>query len=177
MKHNNLWAPWRTEYLKSLVAENPDDESPGCFLCAYWNDPTHDEKNLVLWRTRLCQVVFNRFPYTGGHLLIAPAAHVGDLNQLDEAALLEMMLLARQAQTVIQEAIKPEGFNLGINMNQCAGAGLPDHVHMHLVPRWVGDTNFMAVTGQIRIISQGLDELYQQFKEISQKLNLPQVPK
>jgi len=175
MKQHNLWAPWRIDYLKSLEENHSSSEPKGCFLCEYWTNPHHDEKNLVLWRTSLCLVVFNRFPYTGGHLLIAPSAHVGDLHQLDEATLLQMLLLARQAQKALTQAIKPHGFNLGININHCAGAGLPDHIHMHLVPRWEGDTNFMSVTAQVRLISQSLEDLYHQLKEISQKLNLPDL--
>ena len=172
MKNKNLWAPWRIEYLQSLDPSE-STENPSCFLCNYWNDPASDEKNLVLWRTQKCLVLFNRFPYTGGHLLIAPAAHQPDLHNLDDDTILEMMKLARDAQTALTHTIKPHGYNIGININRCAGAGLPDHVHLHLVPRWDGDTNFMAVTGQVRVISQALDDLYKQLKQTSKNLHLP----
>ena len=117
MKNRNLWAPWRTAYLQSLEETSSSSRPRSCFLCEYWNHPELDEKNLVLWRTSRCLVVFNRFPYTGGHLLIAPAQHARDLDQLDENTLLQMLLLARQAQKALTAALKPQGFNLGININ------------------------------------------------------------
>jgi ATP adenylyltransferase len=176
MDNDNIWAPWRIAYLKSLEAEESGQkESEGCFLCNYWKDGENDKKNLVLWRTQRCLVVFNRFPYTGGHLLIAPAEHIADLYGLDNDTMLEMMLLTRDAQKVISAAIKPQGFNIGINISRCAGAGLPGHVHLHLVPRWDGDTNFITTVGHVRVISQALDELYDQLIEISQRLKLPTV--
>ncbi|MCP4711357.1 MAG: HIT domain-containing protein, partial [Planctomycetes bacterium] len=108
-----------------------------------------------------------------GHLLIAPIEHVGTMQDLDHETMLEMMLMTRDGQRVLSEAIKPHGFNVGININRCAGAGLPEHIHMHLVPRWSGDTNFMSVTGDVRVVSQALSELYNQLTEISQRLDLP----
>jgi ATP adenylyltransferase len=174
--NNNIWAPWRFPYLKSLEEEESGQkESSGCFLCKYWNEPDNDKKNLVLWRTQRCLVVFNRFPYTGGHLLIAPAAHIADLEGLDNDTMLDMMLLTRDAQKIIRQAIKPQGFNIGMNISRCAGAGLPGHVHQHLIPRWDGDTNFTSTVGHVRVISQALDELYDQLTELSQRLQLPTV--
>ena len=178
MLNNNLWAPWRIEYLKSLgkQEENKAEGAPWikkCFLCEYWNNPDRDRENLVLWRTDRCMVLFNRFPYTGGHLLIAPRDHVPDLNAIDEGTMLEMMLLCRDAQSVLDQASHPQGYNVGINIGRCSGAGLPDHVHLHLVPRWEGDTNFMSTIGNARVISQSIEELYDQLTEISKKLNLP----
>jgi len=176
MDNNNIWAPWRFPYLQSLEAEESGQKESGeCFLCKYWNEPDYDKKNLVLWRTHRCLVLFNRFPYTGGHLLIAPAAHSDDLDGLDHDTMLEMMLLTRDAQKIIREAIKPQGFNLGMNISRCAGAGLPGHVHLHLIPRWDGDTNFTSTVSHVRVISQALDELYDLLTDISQKLNLPTV--
>ncbi|MBN1844986.1 MAG: HIT domain-containing protein [Sedimentisphaerales bacterium] len=179
MQNDNLWAPWRIGYLQSLEKEPPipaKEMEEGCFLCRYWNDPAHDAENLVLWRTSRALVLMNRFPYTGGHLLIAPADHVADLHGLGPATLLEMILLARDAQTALTEAIAPQGFNLGINIRRCAGAGLPGHVHLHVVPRWDGDTNFMTTVSHVRVISQALEELFGQLAEISRKHNLPTVP-
>ncbi len=174
-QRDNLWAPWRLDYLKTLDARDKEPDGNVCFLCNYWNQPEKDVENLVLWRTQRCLVVFNRYPYTGGHLLIAPAQHVSDLDGLDDGTMLELMSLARDAQTVLKEAIKPHGFNLGINLHRCAGAGLPDHVHMHLVPRWDGDTNFMSVIGDVRVISQALDDLYGELKKVSITLKLPKT--
>lgn len=176
----NIWAPWRIGYLKSLTAEadgaapsDPMDSPNRCFLCDYWPKPLEDRANLVLWRTDICMVLLNRFPYTGGHLLVAPAAHTPNLDNLDDSTLLQMMLLARDAQKVLKETINPQGFNIGVNINRCAGAGLPDHVHLHLVPRWQGDTNFMAINCGVRVISQALEELYGQLADCSAKLDLP----
>ena len=189
----NLWAPWRIEYLKSLSESDDahqepsvsvsgdkpaDDDQDSCFLCSYWNDePAHDKQNLLLWRGRQAIVVFNRYPYTAGHLLIAPTSHVADLADLDADTILEMMSLARDGQKVLTEAIHPHGFNIGINIGRCAGAGLPGHIHMHLVPRWDGDTNSMSVISRVRVISQSLDELYDQLTEISKKMNIPLIKK
>jgi len=174
MKNKNLWAPWRYEYLKTLGDDQPAAPAQ-CFFCDYWNNPDKDQDNFVLWRTQKSLVLLNRFPYTGGHLLVAPADHVGDLQQLAPDTLLELMLLTRDAQTTLTETIKPHGFNIGININRCAGAGLPDHIHIHIVPRWDGDTNLMSVCGDVRVISQSLQELHQNLHETSQKLNLPAV--
>jgi len=172
MKHDNIWAPWRIEYLRTLDDE-PSVSGDECFLCRYWKCPAEDKKNLVLWRTDRCMVIFNRFPYTGGHMLVAPFSHVGGLGDLDNATMLEMMCLARDVQSVLVETIGPGGFNVGININHCAGAGLPGHLHLHVVPRWEGDTNFMAVTGQVRVISQGLDDLYDEMTDAAGRLGLP----
>jgi len=176
--NQNIWAPWRMEYLKTFSCpENFESAAQGgkCFFCRYWENPAQDRENLVLWRCPNCLVLFNRFPYTAGHLLIVPRMHVPDLNSLDDKTLLETMILSRDAQQALTQAIHPQGFNIGININRCAGAGLPDHLHLHLVPRWEGDTNFMSVIGNARVISQALDELYHQLSQISQQLNLPTV--
>ena len=180
MLNNNLWAPWRIEYLKSFTKEegNLDENAPWhreCFLCHYWNNPDQDKDNLILWRTDHCILLFNRFPYTGGHLLIAPRDHVPSLDALAPQTVLEMMFLTRDAQKVLDQAVHPHGYNIGINIGRCAGAGLPDHIHLHLVPRWDGDTNFMSTTGNARVISQGLDDLYNQLADLSEKLNLPNI--
>lgn len=170
----NLWAPWRMAYLTSL-----DDKDTGnddtCFLCRYWQNPAKDREQLVLWRTPRCMVLFNRYPYTGGHILIAPKDHVPSMDELSEETMLEMLVLARDVQRVLRQAIKPQGFNVGMNISRCAGAGLPDHLHMHVVPRWSGDTNFMSVCGDVRVISQSLDDLYDHLRELSAEMSLPSV--
>ena len=160
----NLWAPWRMKYINDL--SNPQD----CFLCRYCDDPPHDQDNLVLWRNSLALTCLNRFPYTNGHLLIAPAAHKADLAQLTDQEMLELMRMLTKAQQALARAIKPQGFNIGINFGRCAGAGLPGHLHFHLVPRWEGDTNFMAITGQVRVIPQDLTESYQLIKAATENL-------
>ncbi|MDD4890935.1 MAG: HIT domain-containing protein [Phycisphaerae bacterium] len=166
--NKNLWAPWRLDYIREL-----DTHRNGCFLCDYWADPASDEKNLVLWRTERSLVVLNRFPYTNGHLLIAPARHVGQLHGLNDAELHELLALARDAQLTLAAAFNAQGFNTGANFGHCAGAGLPDHLHFHVVPRWGGDTNYMAVLDDVRVIPQSLAAAYEQLKETGKKLGLP----
>ena len=169
MERKNLWAPWRIEYIKSLAGEN------GCFICDYLKTPEQDTEHLVLWRTEFSIVVFNRFPYNNGHLLIAPNRHIPDFSNADDEEMLDIMKLIRDCQTVLDRAIKPQGFNVGMNFGRCAGAGLPEHMHVHVVPRWQGDTNYMHVCGNVDVISQSLGELYEQLRQISLKENLPNV--
>ncbi len=180
MKHQNIWAPWRIEYLKDLSKSedgNPQDpvnEKSGCFLCNYRNTPKNDKENLLLWRTPHASVVMNRYPYTAGHLLITPTEHVPDLGLLSEETMLDIMRLSRDTQKILAETIRPHGFNVGFNIGRCSGAGLPGHVHMHVVPRWDGDTNFMHVNGNVRVISQSLEQLYDELSQTAKKLNLPE---
>jgi ATP adenylyltransferase len=165
----NLWAPWRIEYITGLA------EKSDCFICDYAGNADDDGENLVLWRTENCLVVFNRFPYNNGHLMIAPIRHIPDLDQASDEELLEFMKLARDCKKVLTAAISPHGFNVGINFGRCAGAGLPGHVHIHIVPRWDGDTNFMAVCADTDVISQSLEELYVQLRKLSKEMKLPCV--
>jgi ATP adenylyltransferase len=155
----NLWAPWRMEYINGL------GEEQGCFLCRCRDEGGRERENFLLWRSPHALVVMNRFPYNGGHLLIAPPAHVPSLAELDEAAMAGLLMAARDAQDVLAAVLKPQGFNMGINFGKCAGAGLPGHLHLHLVPRWEGDTNFMTVVGDIRVIPQALETLYEQLRQ------------
>lgn len=158
----NIWAPWRMEYIDGLAA----DEG-GCFLCEYRDAPDDDREHLVVFRRPRTMVVMNRFPYTGGHLLIAPNAHVGLLHDLDTETMLELMTTLRDCQDLLTRALNPEGFNIGFNIGRCAGAGLPDHIHMHVVPRWEGDTNFMSVLGDVRVVPQALQATYDRLRELA----------
>jgi len=164
---DNLWAPWRTEYIQSL------SEDSDCFICHNLDNPQDDDKNLVLWRTEKSIVVLNRYPYNNGHLLIAPARHIANLDEATDEELLELTKLVRECQKALSAAINPNGFNVGMNFNRCAGAGLPGHLHIHIVPRWDGDTNFMNVCSNTNVISQSLAELLARLKQISKKENLP----
>jgi len=166
---NSLWAPWRMEYIDTLAERNAD----GCFLCRYWNEPDKDAENRVLWRTERCYVVMNLYPYSNGHMLISPAAHKASLDELDDAEMLEMMQLTRDMNTLLGRAVNAQGTNVGMNFGHCAGAGLPEHLHVHVVPRWAGDTNFMTVLGDVRVIPQALDAVYRRMLEISDELGLP----
>lgn len=151
------------------------DDKSDCFICDAYNDTENDEERLVLWRTRHCMVIFNRFPYNNGHMLICPNRHIEELSEASDEELLEFMQVTRDCKAVLTEAISPHGFNVGINFGRCAGAGLPGHMHIHIVPRWNGDTNFMAVCGQTDVISQSLKQLYRMLKQKSKELNLPSV--
>jgi ATP adenylyltransferase len=169
VQRKNLWAPWRIEYIKGL------NEKSDCFVCDYIAATDKDEENLVLWRSEHCIVIFNRFPYNNGHLLICPVRHISDLESASDEEMLEMIKLTRDCQKVLSEAICPHGFNVGVNFGRCAGAGLPGHMHIHIVPRWDGDTNFMTVCAETDVISQGLTELFGQLKQLSDKHNLPNL--
>ena len=131
-----LWAPWRAEYILG-------PKEKGCLLCRV-SQEDKDEENFVLWRGELGLVMLNRFPYNTGHLMVVPYRHQSLLENLDAKESLEMMQLAQRCIRVLKVAMKPQGFNLGINIADIAGAGIADHVHMHIVPRWSGDTNFMS---------------------------------
>ncbi len=172
MMSNNIWAPWRISYLKGLeedVRSGHDGEQ--CFLCDYLNDqPENDRKNLLLHRGEYAMVVMNGYPYSAGHLLIAPKDHIGELQDIADHVMLEVVKLTRYYQLVLKEVITPHGFNIGINLGRCAGAGLPGHLHQHIVPRWDGDTNFMSTVGDTRTISQSLLELYDELKEAEKKI-------
>lgn len=149
--HTSIWAPWRIGF---LVGPKP----PGCFLCEAATGPAHDEENFVLDRGEHAFVIMNRYPYTNGHLLIAPMAHQGDYVGLDDATALEIAQLTRRWIAVLGAAMKPDGFNVGWNFGLVAGAGVADHIHEHVVPRWNGDHNFMSVVSDMRLINQSLTE-------------------
>lgn len=167
--NQNVWAPWRMEYIAGLEGAQDD----GCFLCHYRDTPEHDRKNHVLWRSELTLTMLNRFPYTNGHLLIAPLVHCGEPEDLPEDVIMELAVRIRDAKRVLQRVVSAQGFNIGMNLGRCAGAGLPDHLHWHIVPRWQGDTNFMAVTGQVRVIPQALETVDRGFRALATELGLP----
>jgi ATP adenylyltransferase len=123
-------------------------------------DPAQDRKELVLHRGRLNFVLLNLYPYTTGHVMVAPYAHVAQLDQLSQQELVEMMELAQRLQTAIHKSYNPEGYNLGMNLGKCAGAGVEDHLHLHLLPRWTGDSNFMTVVGETRVQPEDLLATY-----------------
>jgi ATP adenylyltransferase len=167
LEKNILWAPWRIPYIRGL--EKDDD----CFLCHNLAHPEDDERNLVLWRTGRSLVVLNRFPYNNGHLLVAPARHVADLTETSEDEMLELVKLVREAQRALSLALHPHGFNVGLNFGRCAGAGLPGHLHIHVVPRWDGDTSFMSVCSDTKVVSQSLADLLAELKKTSAEHGLP----
>jgi ATP adenylyltransferase len=146
-----LWAPWRLEYIQSA------DEQPGCFLCtAAASDD--DELQLVVHRGERAFVLLNKFPYASGHLLVAPLEHGLNFPDLDDALAAEIHRLGTAGVRALEDVYRPEGFNLGWNIGRIAGAGVPDHGHLHVVPRWGGDTNFMPVLGDVRVLPEHLAE-------------------
>jgi ATP adenylyltransferase len=153
---DRLWAPWRLAYVAAPPKPAAGDD---CFLC-HGLAASDDRANLVVLRTPRTAVVLNRFPYNNGHLLVAPLAHKATLADLDAAELLELQETLRRMIAVLDGAMRPDGYNVGLNLGKVAGAGLPGHLHWHVVPRWNGDTNFMPVITDTRVIVQSLDALY-----------------
>jgi len=159
---SRLWAPWRIPYLRKITRKEPPG---GCFFCDYAAAPKKDRKSLVVLRGRTSFVVMNRFPYTGGHLLVAPLAHKGELDLFSPAERTESFDQLVRMQKVLQKVMRPQGFNLGLNIGRAAGAGVPGHLHFHLLPRWNGDTNFMTTVAQVKVIPQALEELHAELQK------------
>jgi ATP adenylyltransferase len=155
VSHEQIWAPWRLSY----IAGTKDHKPEGCFLCRYAAETTLDRENLVVARGRRTLTVLNRYPYNNGHLLVAPLAHKPNLEDLDDEELLEGMQALRSMTLLMRERMSAEGFNIGVNLGRIAGAGVPGHLHWHLVPRWSGDTNFMPVLANVNVIPQSLEAL------------------
>jgi ATP adenylyltransferase len=158
-----LFAPWRMEYIRSLG--KPEE---GCFLCACAAADTDEQRagRFVLWQTEHSVVLMNLFPYNNGHLLIAPRAHKAELEELTEAERGDVMLQTGECVQLLKRAVSAQGFNIGINLGKCAGAGLPGHLHQHVVPRWAGDTNFMGVVGEVRVVPQAIGQLYEELMQV-----------
>jgi len=154
---DRLWAPWRMEYIRQGNAEE------GCIFCTFPAEGCDREK-LILERGEKAFIILNAFPYSNGHLMVTPFRHTGDLDDLEPDEMLEMMQLTRRAVNLLKASFRPDGFNIGINMGRAAGAGIADHVHIHVVPRWSGDTNFMAVLGDVRVIPESLVAVYAALK-------------
>jgi ATP adenylyltransferase len=153
---DRLWAPWRLSYVAS--AKPPTEHDP-CFICQGLAEQ-NDRANLIAWRRSHCVVVLNRFPYNNGHLLVAPNAHKGQLHEFDPDETLQMQETLTRLVAVMRDLMKPDGFNVGLNLGRAAGAGLPGHLHWHIVPRWLGDTNYMSALTDTRVIVQSLAEFH-----------------
>jgi ATP adenylyltransferase len=150
-----LWTPWR----RAFVEGAPGNESDACFLCT--KPAEHDDRaNLILLRAESAYVLLNLYPYNSGHLMVAPYSHTGDLVLLDSSVAEEMMRITQHSVEALQRAYRPDGFNIGMNLGKPAGAGIPDHLHIHVVPRWNGDTNFMPVVGETKVLPESLDQTY-----------------
>lgn len=158
-----LWAPWRLEYIAGERVE-------GCIFCVF-PQQDKDEENHILYRGKHAYVIMNAFPYSNGHLLIPPYRHVGDFTELNDEENLEIMQLAQKCCKVLKLACNPDGFNIGVNLGRAAGAGIEDHVHVHIVPRWNGDTNFMPVFADVKVIPEALQTTYKKFKILFDQLD------
>ena len=154
---DRLWAPWREKFILC-------EKEPGCFLCRTSREK-QDRKNLILFRGEKCFVILNRYPYNNGHLMIAPFRHVGKLEELRDEELTEIWKTAQLCVRALKSGLKPKGINLGMNLGKVSGAGVGDHIHLHIVPRWQGDTNFMPIFAETKVISVGLSNTYRLLKK------------
>ncbi|MBE0409753.1 MAG: HIT domain-containing protein [Anaerolineales bacterium] len=154
-----IWSPWRMDYIKD------PHKNDACVFCQVLEEPESVE-TLVVFRGKQAYLILNRFPYTSGHLMVVPYEHHSELEDLDEETRAEIMEMASRATQVLKEIYRPEGFNVGINIGEAAGAGITEHIHLHIVPRWQGDTNFMSTLGQTRVLPESLEDTYQQVKKI-----------
>ncbi|HMV26346.1 HIT domain-containing protein [bacterium] len=153
MEH--LWAPWRMRYIKA----GDKNEGEGCIFC-FKPQEDRDRENMILFRSTHNFVIMNLYPYNNGHLMVVPYQHAPDINALPPETLLDMMTTTQKCVTAFQRSVKPDGFNIGFNLGRTAGAGIDDHVHMHVVPRWNGDTNFMPVIMDTKVMPEYLEQTY-----------------
>lgn len=151
---DRLWAPWRINYLKKAKKQK------GCIFCGV----SRNKRDYVILKSRYSSVILNIFPYNNGHLMASPLRHVRSLSQLKKEEVLDIFGCVNKATKLLDKVLRPDGYNIGINSGKASGAGITGHLHIHIVPRWVGDTNFMPTLGEARVISQSLDELYRLLK-------------
>jgi ATP adenylyltransferase len=154
-----LWEPWRIQYIEEMGKEE------GCIFCIKPKE-NDDEKNLILYRGSFSFIIVNIYPYNSGHLMVAPYRHIGNYEELTADEILEMDKLIKASIRALKKLLKPDGFNIGINVGRAAGAGFDQHIHVHLVPRWVGDTNFMPVIGDTKVIPEELKRTYDKLKPV-----------
>lgn len=154
---HRLWSPWRSQYVRGKREE-------GCIFC---NKPREqkDKENYILLRGKSCYVMLNTFPYNNGHLMIAPYRHISSLEKMNSGESEEMVKLLHKMVKLLREALQPEGFNVGMNLGRAAGAGIVDHIHLHIVPRWVGDYNFMPCLSETKVIPEALEQTYNELKK------------
>ncbi len=152
-----LWAPWRIQYIKQ-------PKPPGCIFCEKPAENT-DKENFILYRGEHCFVIMNFYPYNNGHLMVVPFRHTSDISELTSEECLELMELLALCKQALTQTMLPHAFNIGMNLGEIAGAGVKDHLHFHIVPRWSGDTNFMPILGHTKVVSEGLTETWEKLKE------------
>lgn len=157
-----LWSPWRYAYIKS--AETNAADRDGCVFCGILNNSASDEENFILHRAEFNFVILNIYPYISGHLMVVPYAHLADLDCAEKHSTDELMDLTKRCQTILREVYQPHGFNAGMNFGKAAGAGVAEHYHQHILPRWVGDANFMTSIGETRTIPEDLPTTYEKLQ-------------
>jgi ATP adenylyltransferase len=163
MENNILWATWRSEFILG-------EKEEGCPLCNALAKENDSVENLIAYRGETCFVILNKFPYNSGHLMVSPYRHIRGLEMMTEEESSEMFALVRKSVELLQKVINPHTFNLGMNLGEASGAGIPEHLHMHIVPRWNGDTSFMMVTGKTKVVSVPLEPIYEALKKEYDKL-------
>jgi ATP adenylyltransferase len=164
-----LWAPWRMEYILQLKQQ-------GCIFCDKPKE-TRDRENLILHRGQKCFVIMNYYPYNNGHLMVVPYQHQAELERLDEKTRVEMMELVTRSAAILKKSYRAQGINIGMNLGRIAGAGIDEHLHFHIVPRWEGDTNFMPVTGHTKVSAQGLYEAWETLAPCFKEMDVPALKK
>jgi ATP adenylyltransferase len=155
-----LWTPWRYRY----IADAAKDAAGRCIFCEAIG-AEDDARTFVVYRGEKCFVILNRYPYTSGHVMVVPYVHVGDLAAAEPAMLSEMMILAQKVETAQERTYHPEGFNIGMNLGRAAGAGITGHIHLHVLPRWAGDANFMTVVGETRVEPEDLATTFERMRK------------
>lgn len=158
-----LWSPWRYDYIKSGEAQSLHATS-SCVFCSILENSVSDEEKFIVHRAEFNFVILNIYPYTSGHLMIVPYAHLADLDKAEKESTNELMDLTKQCQSALREIYQPNGFNLGMNLGKAAGAGVAEHYHLHILPRWIGDVNFMTAIGQTRTLPEDLPTTYKRVK-------------
>jgi ATP adenylyltransferase len=159
----HLWAGWRGEYVAS--ADDSTQDGDACVFCRILASDLPDDETYVVWRGERTFVILNKYPYTSGHLMVMPLRHVGELDQLDDDEYDELWRVVRTATAALAAAFQPGGFNVGANLGKAGGAGVPGHLHVHALPRWLGDTNFMTTIGETRVLPELLDDTWKKLKE------------
>jgi len=155
-----LWSPWRYEYIKDGEEKQISAENSGCIFCNILNNPVADEEKFILHRAGFNFVILNIYPYITGHLMVVPYAHLADLDEASKETTDELMDLTKKCQSILREVYQPNGMNLGMNLGKAGGAGVAGHIHLHILPRWIGDANFMTVIGETRTIPEDLRTTY-----------------
>ncbi|MFP3144347.1 MAG: HIT domain-containing protein [Caldisphaera sp.] len=168
--YRNLWAPWRMSYIKDFSNKKEEEKETNqkCIFCEAQKNDIREA--LVLFKAKYSFIILNKYPYNSGHLMIAPYKHVSNLTELNDNELLEISKLIKASIIALTKAYKPEGFNVGVNIGEAAGAGVPGHVHIHIVPRWKGDSNYITIIGGVKVVPQSLDDTYNLLKPIIEEV-------